>query len=207
DDQAANLYFLIREYRTVVTYAQAALAASTEEPNPLHEADATLIRAAALAELGEVDGTVAVMQEALKRFLATGQRLNLERYHGWLADVLARTNRFAEALAALEDGEGAVPGEEVDRADTLRRRAELFARSGAAPAAVEGVFRDALAIARQQGSKAYELRAATRFARWLGEQGRAEEGRNLLGPIYTAFTEGFDTPDLIDARTLLEKPS
>jgi class 3 adenylate cyclase len=203
-DQAAVLYYLIRKPQLVLAHAEAALAACTEETNPLHEANATLLRAAALTELGEVDGTVTVMQDAVKRVVATGQRLNLERYHGWIADVLARTNRIAEALAALEDGEGAVPGEEVDRADTLRRRAELLGRQHAEPAAIETVFREALAVARRQGSKAYELRAATSLARWLGDQGRAEEGCTLLRPIHAAFTEGFDTPDLIDAKTLLE---
>ena len=98
-----------------------------------------------------------------------------------------------------------MPGEEVWRADTLRRRAELLARQGAGPAEVEAVFRDALAVARRQGARAYELRAAVAYARFLRARGRAAEGRELLAPIYAAFTEGFDTCDLVEAKALLEE--
>ena len=54
-------------------------------------------------------------------------------------------------------------------------------------------------------SKAYELRVATRLARWLRDHGRAAEGRGLLAPLYAWFTEGFDTVDLIEAKALLEE--
>jgi hypothetical protein len=58
-------------------------------------------------------------------------------------------------------------------------------------------------VARQQQAKSYELRAATSLARLWGEQGRRAEARELLTPIYDWFTEGFDTADLKEARTLL----
>ena len=115
----------------------------------------------------------------------------------------ACAGNVAEALAVLADAEGALPGEEVWRADTLRRRAELLARAGADTARVEATFRDALSVARGQGAKAYELRAATRFGRWLRDHGRAAEARELLAPLYASFTEGFDTRDLVEAKALL----
>ena len=67
-----------------------------------------------------------------------------------------------------------------------------------------GQVGDALAMANRQGAKAYELRVATCFGRWLCRNGRAAEARALLAPIYTSFTEGFDTHDLIEAKALLE---
>ena len=64
-------------------------------------------------------------------------------------------------------------------------------------------FRAALSIAREQGTKGFELRAATSLAQLLGHDGRREEARELLAPVYDGFTEGFDTADLKDAKALL----
>jgi predicted ATPase len=72
------------------------------------------------------------------------------------------------------------------------------------PAKAEDSFRTALAIAREQGARGYELRAATSLARLWREQGRRAEALELLAPVYAWFTEGFDTPDLKDAKKLLE---
>ena len=72
------------------------------------------------------------------------------------------------------------------------------------PAKAEESFRTALAIAREQGTRGYELRAATSLARLWGKQGRRGEARELLAPVYDSFTEGFDTPDLKDAKALFD---
>ena len=71
------------------------------------------------------------------------------------------------------------------------------------PAKAEDSFRTALAIAREQGTRGYELRAATSLARLWREQGRRADAHELLAPIYGWFTEGFDTPDLKEAKALL----
>ena len=63
----------------------------------------------------------------------------------------------------------------------------------------------ALRTARAQQAKSLELRAATSFARLWGEQGRRAEARDLLAPVYGWFTEGFDTPDLKEAKALLDE--
>jgi predicted ATPase len=72
------------------------------------------------------------------------------------------------------------------------------------PAKVEDLFRTALAIAREQGTRGYELRAAMSLARLWGEQGRRGEAIELLTPVYDWFTEGFDTADLKAAKALLD---
>jgi predicted ATPase len=74
-------------------------------------------------------------------------------------------------------------------------------------AKAEGSFRAARAIAREQGTRGYELRAATSLARLWREQGRRGEARELLAPVYGWFTEGFDTADLKDAEALLDHMS
>ena len=70
---------------------------------------------------------------------------------------------------------------------------------------VEGCFRRALAVAREQGARGLELRAAVSLARLLSAVGRCAEARDLLAPVYGWFTEGFATKDLKEARALLEE--
>lgn len=69
--------------------------------------------------------------------------------------------------------------------------------------AAETQFAQAIEIARDQSAKLFELRAAVSLAPLWSEQGKRAEARELLAPIYTWFTEGFDTPDLRQARVLL----
>jgi len=71
--------------------------------------------------------------------------------------------------------------------------------------AAEDSYRRALAVARQQSAKFWELRAALDLARLWRDQGRRTEARDLLAPIYGWFTEGFDTLDLKEAKALLEQ--
>jgi predicted ATPase len=71
-------------------------------------------------------------------------------------------------------------------------------------AEAEASFRTALAIARQQGTRGFELRAAVSLARLLCDQGRRTEARGLLAPVYGWFSQGFDTQDLINAKALLD---
>jgi predicted ATPase len=73
------------------------------------------------------------------------------------------------------------------------------------PAGAEPCFYQALTVARAQGAKAWELRAATSLARLWAGQNRRIEARDLLAPVYGWFTEGFDTADLKDAQGLLDE--
>jgi predicted ATPase len=66
-------------------------------------------------------------------------------------------------------------------------------------------FERALAVARQQQAKSWELRAAMSLARLWRDQGKVREARELLAPVYGWFTEGFDTRDLKEAKALLEE--
>ena len=72
-------------------------------------------------------------------------------------------------------------------------------------AAAEELYRKALSIAAEQEAKLWELRAAMRLARLRRDQGRKAEARDLLAPVYGWFTEGFDAPDLKEAKALLDE--
>ena len=158
-----------------------------------------------MAESGNTTDGLATMRTGLARHAATGTRLGRNDFLGLLADALTHIGEFAEALTVLAEAEGVSLGGEVHCAETLRRRAELLARTGAPDAEVEATFAGSLEIARRHGAKQHELRTATRYARWLRDHGRGGEGRALLTPLYAWFTEGFDTGDLIEAKALLDE--
>jgi predicted ATPase len=88
-------------------------------------------------------------------------------------------------------------------AELNRLKGQLLLRQGHSDAAEE-LYRKALKIAQQQEAKLWELRAAASLARLRRDQGRGDEARELLAPVYGWFIEGFDTPDLKDAKVLLD---
>jgi predicted ATPase len=93
-------------------------------------------------------------------------------------------------------------GERLLAAELNRLKGRLLLRQGHSEAAEE-LYRKALSIAEEQGAKLWELRAAVSLARLRRDQGRCADARDLLAPVYGWFTEGFDTPDLKDAKALL----
>jgi predicted ATPase len=89
-------------------------------------------------------------------------------------------------------------------AELYRLKGDLLLMRSADHTAAEACLHQALTIARRQQAKSLELRAAMSLARLWQQQGKRAEARALLAPIYTWFTEGFDTADLQDAKALLD---
>ncbi len=111
------------------------------------------------------------------------------------------------ALQALETIEKALqmnPAELSWRPEAIRIRGELRLRLHQAEAA-ERDFREAVALARQIGSRAWKLRSAMNLTRMLRLRGDIGQARSVLEPLYSSFTEGFDTADLRDAKALLNE--
>jgi adenylate cyclase len=102
----------------------------------------------------------------------------------------------AESLATAN-------GELGTQAELLRIRGKLLLAAGEEAPAAQACFQRALDIARQQGARSWELRAATSMARLWKSQGRIENARSLLAKIYGWFSEGFETADLVEAKALL----
>jgi predicted ATPase len=139
---------------------------------------------------------------------ATGARVYTPFDLALLAEALALAGKIEEGLATLDDAlaKAAASGERAWDAEIHRLRGELTGRLPYPdPAKAEESFRTALAIAREQGTRGYELRAAASLARLWGEQGRRGDARELLAPLYGSFTEGFDTADLKEAKALLDE--
>ena len=139
---------------------------------------------------------------------AAGTRLYTPFFLTLLAEALALAGKIEDGLAALDDAlaRAAVSGERGWDAEIHRLRGDLAGRLPYPdPAKAEDSFRTALVIAREQGTRGYELRAATSLARLWRKQGRRNEARDLLAPLYDSFTEGLDTPDLKEAKALLDE--
>src|SRR5262249_11306843 len=150
---------------------------------------------------GQEEG-LAQLHQGLAAVLATGQLLSqplclvlLAEAAGYAGRVEEGRGLLREALAALEEsGRGDLLAETYRLQGVLRLRQ---ARPEVAQA--EGCFQHALAIARRQQAKAWELRAAMSLARLWQQQGKRGEAYELLAPLYGWFTEGFDTADLQEA--------
>ena len=108
-------------------------------------------------------------------------------------------NRLAEAAQIIE-----TTAERHNEAELHRLRGNLLYAMGDRSAAEES-YHQALAVAKRQSAKLWELLSATSLGRLWRDQGKAAEARELLAPIYGWFTEGFDTPVLQDAKALLEQ--
>jgi len=137
---------------------------------------------------------------------ALGTVFHRSHHLGLLAGIHARLNDPAAGLRVLEEAYDEVKRTEIRlfEAELRRLEGELRSQAGAPEASVEACLVEALAVARRQEAKSFELRAATNLARLWQGMGNRTEGRDLLAPIYNWFTEGFDTPDLRDARALLD---
>ena len=108
---------------------------------------------------------------------------------------------LAEALAQVEKTD-----ERYYEAELRRLKGELLLMQGVETEA-EASFHKAIEVARRQQAKSWELRATVSLCRLWQEQGRMAEARQMLAEIYGWFTEGFDTPDLQEAKMLLEELS
>ena len=117
-----------------------------------------------------------------------------------LAGSRTRAGRSSEGLAIAEKND-----ERCQEAELHRLKGELLlAESPDQVAAAEDCFRQAIETARRQQSKAWELRATMSLARLWQRQGRRDEARHALAAVHDTYTEGFTTPDLVEAGAMLE---
>jgi predicted ATPase len=151
---------------------------------------------------------MAQTHRGLAALRATGASLRLPYYLALLAEVCGHTDQATEGLTLVAEALTHVhsTGECWWEAELQRLKGELLLRlSAERDVEAAACFRYALERARAQQAKALELRAATSLSRLWQRQGKRAEAYALLAPIYGWFTEGFDTADLQEAKTLLEE--
>ena len=162
----------------------------------------------ALAQRGQGRAAVRRIREGLGAAEATGWRSHEPAFHGLLAEALALTGAVDEGLSVLAEALATSEASGARGADgeLYRLKGDLLRRSSSPEwTEVEGCFHRALTIAREQGSRGFELRAAVSLARLLSELGRGAEARDLLAPSYGWFTEGSETADLKEAKARLDE--
>ena len=137
-------------------------------------------------------------------YRANGSLVSVPTRLTWLAEAPALGGAPADGLRTIKEALTVNPEERYWRPETLRVRGEIRRRQSEEELA-EADFRAAIALAREMSANAWELRAATSLARLWRDQGKRAIVRDLLAPIYGWFTEGFDTPDLKEAKALLDE--
>ncbi len=207
---SAQLAQLRREPGLAKTQAEEAYAISVETGSPALALWCLLPRGWARAQQGDVEAGIADICESMDRRRAFGMGAVWPWYLVLVADAYGMYAEFDKAFSALDEALEWVArnDERLYAAEAHRIRGELLLRQPTPdPAGAQRCFEQALAVARAQQAKSWELRAATSMARMWQQRGRRDDAHKLLEPIYNWFTEGFDTADLQDAKSLLDQLS
>jgi predicted ATPase len=205
---ATWIHELRREWPMAAEDAEATVAVSAERGFANRLLLGTQFRGQALTGQGRTDEGIAQMRDSLTALPSIGFEINRPYFLATLAGAYGKAGRTDDALPLVAEALALVDrsDERWCEAELYRVKGELLLESGASSEA-ETCFRRAIEIARRQSAKSLELRATTSLARLLDKERRRDEARRMLGEIYGWFTEGFDTADLKDAKTLLEKLS
>ena len=151
---------------------------------------------------GDVAEGISLLRSGSAAYLATGAELWMPHNTTLLAWACEIAEEIEESLTLLDNALQIV--ERTVAAEVNRYKGRLLLRQGHTEAAEE-LYHKALSIAEEQEAKLWELRAAVSLARLHRDQGRRAEAHDLLAPVYGWFTEGFGTPDLKDAKALLDE--
>jgi predicted ATPase len=207
---AACLRQLRREAHEAEGLAAATMTLATDYELGHWLGQSTIIYGWAVAAQGQREAGLAYLRQGLTAMDATGSELLRPYYLALLAAVYGDIGHPTAGQAILAEAWALVDknGERWYAADLHRLQGALLLQQGT-PAVhqAEQCFQQALHIARTQQARTFALRAATSLSRLWQQQGKQAEARELLAPIYGWFTEGFDTPDLQEAKAMLEELS
>jgi predicted ATPase len=194
-------------YMLVKAQSAKAMALADEKKPSFWRVYGTLNHGCVLALTGKAYDAVHIITAGIAAWQSTGATMFLPIWLTRLAAVYAALSELNDARRSIGEAKRIVEttGERWCEAEVYRLTGEiaLMSPKGDVPQA-ESCFERALAIARQQQAKSWELRAAMSLARLWRDQGKVSEARELLAPVYAWFTEGFDTRDLKEAKALLD---
>jgi class 3 adenylate cyclase/predicted ATPase len=201
------LYQLMRLPAETLLFSDEQMHTSAEQGFPLFHATGAIYHGAGQLLQGNGENALTVLESGLDAYRATGAALAVPYYLGLLGEVLAQRGNRRDAKSVLDDALAiAETGNDRCHQAELHRLKGEFARSGGEqPEIAEEHFLGSLATAKKQRSKAWELRAAMSLARLYQGLGRRHEASEPLRYAYDCFTEGFATPDLREAKTLLDE--
>jgi predicted ATPase len=216
--QAATLMFALnhaslvnsqcRNYEAAIAHADELLTLADEKSSLFWKSVAMLRRGVGFALKGSAAEAVESITSGFAAFRTTGSTLFLPLDMSCLATAYAGLGQLGEAWRCIDEALGAIATtkERWFEAEANRIAGEISLKSPEPDVAkAKTYFERALAIARKQQAKSWELRAAMSMAQLWRDQGKPQQARELLAPIYGWFTEGFDTLDLKEAKTLLDE--
>jgi predicted ATPase len=192
--------------QTMLSSVDEVIAISNEHGFPVWLAAGKIVRGWCLAALGQPAESIPLMLEGIAGIRIIGHKWGLPFHLVLLADTYKRARQTENSLNQLAEAAKLIEAtrERWGEAELHRQRGTLLLSLDQHKAAEED-YRCALSIARGQDAKFWELRAATSTARLWRDQGKRDEARELLAPVYGWFTEGFDTRDLKEAKVLLDE--
>ena len=169
-----------------------------------------IYRGCVLAVAGKASEAVHMISSGLSTRRSTGATVTVPSFLTFLAIGYAELRQFNGTLRCIDEALATIETtkERWFEAEVHRVAGELALKSAEPDRSkAEAYFERALAVARQQQAKSWELRAAMSMARLWRDQGKPDEARELLAPVYGWFTEGFDTRDLKEGKALLNELS
>jgi TOMM system kinase/cyclase fusion protein len=205
---AATIRQFRRERQAASELTETIMTLSCEQGFVLWMAWGTILRGWELSEQGQGTEGIIRIREGIAAWRATGAELFHPHFLTILARAYAEAGRATEGLTTVAEALAIVKhsGERLYEAELYRLQGELLLHQPAGSSKeAESRFREALDVARRQQAKSLELRAAMSLSRLWQQQGKLDEARDLLAPVYNWFTEGFETADLQKAKALLEE--
>lgn len=168
-------------------------------------ASGALYSAAGLILRGHLEEGLPIFEHGLEEYRATGAGLGLPYYLSILGDAYTQGGRYEAARHTLEEALSLVEknDERFQEAELRRLRGDLHLAETNDVVGAEECYRMAIEVARRQGSRAWELRGTVSLARLRRLQGRGHEGYTALASVLGNYSEGFNTPDLIDAESFM----
>jgi predicted ATPase/DNA-binding winged helix-turn-helix (wHTH) protein len=203
---SAILLSLVGDIAALDRQANALASAAIEQGFPLYGAQGAIFLGWAKVKQGDVSEGMSLLRSGSGAYRATGSQVWMPHYLALLATASEIAGQTEEAAALLHDALHSVErtGERWFEAELNRHKGEVLLRQGHCEVAEE-LYRKALSIAQEQQARLWELRAAVSLARLWRDQRRHADARAILTPVYGWFTEGFNTPDLKEAKTLLDE--
>ena len=194
-------------YATATALVDEVTALADEKGSLIAKAIGTLIQANIFALNDNATAALQSNIDGLNAFRLTEQTLFIPIYLSWLARTYAKLGKFDDAWCCIGEAVTAIETRKETwcEAEVNRIAGEIALRSPVGDLLkAQAYFERALAVAQQQQAKSWELRAAMSMARLWRDQGKVQQARELLAPVYGWFTEGFDTLDLKEAKALLD---
>jgi predicted ATPase len=204
----AIAYTLCGNRAAAAAQAREVVALAEEKGSPLWKGAGMMNQGGVSALAGRASDAIEVLISGITAWRTTGGTNFVLLHLLQLARAHAELGQFEEAWRCIGEAMNLVTTtkEKWCEAEVNRTAGEITLMSPERDAAkAEAFFERALAVARQQQAKSWELRAAMSMARLWRDQGKRNEAHDLLAPIYDWFTEGFDTLDLKEAKALLDE--